>query len=143
MLARCRSGVHVANCSCKLSQILDDPYCKPRMSTRRTRRVDAALRTLVNAPLGMAYADRPVGKDIGVVFAKLFKCRGTVGAQCDSIERGVISVGPHLANQARLEDGLLVRSEDAKFAAPALTAQVFSRISDSRCSQSALQSGAT
>ena len=57
-------------------------------------------------------------KDVGVVGAKLLERRSAIGAQRDAIARGVVCVGPHLANQTRLEDGLLVRSESLEICRP-------------------------
>src|ERR1035437_3130180 len=51
------------------------------------------------------------GKDIGIVSPKLLKCCSAIGAQDNSIARSIIGVGPHLANQTRLEHGLLIETQ--------------------------------
>src|SRR5258708_31536824 len=48
-------------------------------------------------------------ENIGVVLLQLFECRCAISAQCNAIARGVVRIGPHLTNQASVEDGLLVR----------------------------------
>ena len=53
-------------------------------------------------------------ENVGIVSTKLLKCRRAVSAQCDAITRGIVRVGAHLANQASLEDGLLVGPESVE-----------------------------
>ena len=58
----------------------------------------------------------PCGEDIRVICRQLLECSGAIFIDRDAVARGIVGVGPHLADQPRLEDGLLIRVEGGKVA---------------------------
>ncbi len=69
------------------------------------------LRSVVKRALRNGIFLAAVAEDVGVVSGELAKCRGLVAVERHAIRRGVVGVGSRLANQPRLQDGLLISIE--------------------------------